>query len=432
MNEDWLHKIHDRMSDYETDAPPGLWDEIEHHIASSHSPRSATPRRVMPVWIRRSMAIAAMLAIAITLYLSIPDSGINLSQQEMLSADAPKAITADTHGPEPTAPHRATTPVQVQKHKHTAATISTHTKATPAAAYAAVDRPTSADNACDNLTESTAATDSRNSVPSDTAQQAAPTRRRQPHHTSGYSGKRETATATIRRHATPASRMSIAMYSSGGTGAASGNRAAGFASASTTLGADNTSWKDRPMLAMLLFNRGKQLDKEVSHRLPVRAGVAFTFGINDRISLESGISYANLTSDIKEGSDYSYYTGRQRLHYIGIPANIKYRVYSWRRLDFYTSAGVLAEKCVSATIDKHYIFDRIDNGSTTERLAEKPFQWSVNASAGIQLRLLEAASVYVEPGLSYYFDDGTSIATIYKDKPLNFNLNLGLRFTFGK
>lgn len=33
--------------------------------------------------------------------------------------------------------------------------------------------------------------------------------------------------------------------------------------------------------------------------------------------------------------------------------------------------------------------------------------------------------VYVEPGLSYYFDDGTDMKTIYKDKPLNLNLNHG-------
>lgn len=40
--------------------------------------------------------------------------------------------------------------------------------------------------------------------------------------------------------------------------------------------------------------------------------------------------------------------------------------------------------------------------------------------------------MYVEPGISYYFDDGSPISTIYKEKPVNFNLNLGLRFTFGR
>lgn len=59
-------------------------------------------------------------------------------------------------------------------------------------------------------------------------------------------------------------------------------------------------------------------------------------------------------------------------------------------------------------------------------------QWSVNAAAGIQLNIVNSLSLYAEPGISYYFNDGSAIQTIYKEKPLNFNLNFGIRFTFGK
>ena len=59
-------------------------------------------------------------------------------------------------------------------------------------------------------------------------------------------------------------------------------------------------------------------------------------------------------------------------------------------------------------------------------------QWSANASLGVQCNLVNTMSIFVEPGVSYYFNDGTNIRTIYKEKPLNFNLNLGIRFTFGK
>ena len=38
-------------------------------------------------------------------------------------------------------------------------------------------------------------------------------------------------------------------------------------------------------------------------------------------------------------------------------------------------------------------------------------------------------SVYLEPGLGYYFDNGSSVPTIYAEKPLNFNLSLGLRMS---
>ena len=41
-------------------------------------------------------------------------------------------------------------------------------------------------------------------------------------------------------------------------------------------------------------------------------------------------------------------------------------------------------------------------------------------------------SIYAEPGVAYYFDNKSSLRTIYQEKPFNFNLNLGLRFNLGK
>ena len=111
---------------------------------------------------------------------------------------------------------------------------------------------------------------------------------------------------------------------------------------------------------------------------------------------------------------------------------MKYRIFSWKRFDLYASTGALAEKCVSAKLDKDFILDHQKKGSESENLSEKPMQWSVNASAGVQCNLVNSMSIFVEPGISYYFNDRTNIQTIYKEKPLNFNLNLGIRFTFGK
>ena len=53
----------------------------------------------------------------------------------------------------------------------------------------------------------------------------------------------------------------------------------------------------------------------------------------------------------------------------------------------------------------------------------------MNAAAGVQYNFSNLLGLYVEPGVSYYFDNGSSVSNIYKDKPFNFNLNLGLRFT---
>ena len=47
MNEDWLHKIHDRMSDYETDAPDRLWEAIEEKLAPAAGGQRPARRRAI-------------------------------------------------------------------------------------------------------------------------------------------------------------------------------------------------------------------------------------------------------------------------------------------------------------------------------------------------------------------------------------------------
>ena len=54
--------------------------------------------------------------------------------------------------------------------------------------------------------------------------------------------------------------------------------------------------------------------------------------------------------------------------------------------------------------------------------------FSLNLSVLAEYKLTDFFSLYAEPGLGYYFKDGSSTPTIYQDRPLNFNLNLGLRF----
>jgi len=164
------------------------------------------------------------------------------------------------------------------------------------------------------------------------------------------------------------------------------------------------------MLGILLFNQGKAVNSDIKHRLPVRAGISVVYSLNDRLGVESGLSYTNLTSDIKEGSGNHYYSAVQRLHYIGLPLNVKYRIWSWKFLDFYASGGGLVEKCVAATLDCDYFIDNHKNGGNDESISDRPWQFSVNASAGVQCNIVKSVGIYVEPGISYYLDDGSTAA----------------------
>ena len=63
-------------------------------------------------------------------------------------------------------------------------------------------------------------------------------------------------------------------------------------------------------------------------------------------------------------------------------------------------------------------------------LKVNPLQWSVSAAAGAQVNFTKHLGLYAEPGIAYYFDDGSQIESIRIEHPFNFNLQFGLRFSF--
>ena len=87
---------------------------------------------------------------------------------------------------------------------------------------------------------------------------------------------------------------------------------------------------------------------------------------------------------------------------------------------------------MSGTSDKEYFINNTSRKSETLSIDSKPLQMSVNAAVGVQLKVLGGIGIYAEPGVSYHFDDGSSLQTIYKEKPLNFNINVGVRYTIGE
>ena len=195
---------------------------------------------------------------------------------------------------------------------------------------------------------------------------------------------------------------------------------------------DESTWRDSSLLGTLVFNQGKELQTEVKHRLPIRVGVLFTYNINNYIGIESGVTYTNLTSDMREGSENHYFTSEQKLHYVGVPINLKYRIFAQKAFQLYASSGFLVEKSVSGELIKSYFLDNQFTQTERESLKINSLQWSVNVATGVQYNFSSLIGVYAEPGISYYFDNNSPVETIYKDKPLNFNLNVGVRFTFGK
>ncbi|CEN46747.1 conserved hypothetical protein [Capnocytophaga canimorsus] len=229
-------------------------------------------------------------------------------------------------------------------------------------------------------------------------------------------------------------RLSFGIFTSGGMGSSLGNKTESTSDFVTlnTEDEEATMWKDSPLLGTLVFSSEEQVETEAKHRLPIRTGILFAYHFSNRFALESGITYTRLISDLREGSKANYFTSEQKLHYVGLPINLKYQLFSWRGFELYSSAGILAEKNVSGTLHKTHYFDGNMMQRERENIKINPLQWSANASFGFQYNFSSLIGIYAEPSISYYFSNSTPIKTIYQDRPFNFHLNFGLRFSVGR
>ncbi len=162
------------------------------------------------------------------------------------------------------------------------------------------------------------------------------------------------------------------------------------------------------------------------HKLPLRFSVDFSWRIAHGLNIGTGLCYSYLRSDIKYGySDLQLSKATQNLHFIGIPVNLRYTPWSFRKFDVYGSLGFMAEKCIGGEIK-----DESSNGSrySYEGCDDRPFQFSFNAAVGIQYDITHKCAVFIEPGVGLYLKNGSRLRTIYTERPLTFSINVGLRF----
>ena len=184
------------------------------------------------------------------------------------------------------------------------------------------------------------------------------------------------------------------------------------------------------LAGILMYNRDEEVLTENRHYLPIRAGISVSYAFTDRWSIESGLVYSYLLSTFRTGSDSYFIDSRQTLHYLGIPLTASYNIWKNRWLDVYVSAGGMLEKCIGGNVRNNYVYNDSIREKKTDHVTVRPLQWSVSASAGLQFNITRLVGLYLEPGVTYHFDNKSGIANVYNEHPLNFNMNLGLRFSF--
>lgn len=418
MKDKWLKDLHDKMADYEEEAPDMLWESIESKLIQNAPAKKE--RNGFRLWKIQTAAAILLLLATVSAIFFINDNDLNMPDRSGLAESSIVNPTSSSVNKK-----EVSTSVKnnnQEEHPLILTRNASHTIAKVSNIYLP---EVTTDTISVASSSSTMETTQPKNPTTDTTTPLTPHEYSERHH----DNIAENASLTISRANTPQKRFSFGIFASGMPEHSSSSITTTPFAAS--LGADNANWADSPELGIMLFNKGKHTRRNVHHNLPFRAGITFAYKFNNNLSIESGLSYSLLTSDFTEGSDKNLVNTRQSLHYLGIPINLRYTFLRWNRLDFYASAGVIAEQCISAKQNTDYVLDNRIEISDTENIDEKPLQFSADLSAGIQFNATSLIGIYVEPGAVYHFKNHSELQTIYKDRPFDFNLNIGLRFTFG-
>lgn len=438
MKTNWQKDIHDRLGSYEKDAPEGLWEGISRELPKLNDGVMLThkPQRTAKFRMWRVAGVAAAASVALVIGYSFlgnsAKDNINIATNttkhpNMLASNKkplgnePTGVSADQ------AMHSEDDLLSEQPKLANASTEQ------PTLASVSTEQPTLASASTETDVKEISSKEENKQTVTNKQTEAKPAKREDsyvlPHNQDNNLLAFNDMTERRGDEDAP-SRWSVSTGAMGGLGASGTTIAYGDYLVLSCPGVADT--KDSPMLDMNTINRDIETKTEYDHHLPIRIGLSVAYALTDRLSISSGLTYTRLASDIKDASRESKYIGEQRLHYVGIPVNVSYKVASSRWISLYGTAGVLAEKCVSGTTDEGYVENNTMKYTNTHDISSKPLQMSVNAGVGIQFDFIDNVGIYAEPGLSYYFDDGSALQTIYKEKPLNFNLNVGVRFKLSK
>ncbi|EFZ37161.1 hypothetical protein HMPREF0663_11219 [Hoylesella oralis ATCC 33269] len=424
MKEQWRKEMQQKLAGYRQPAPEVSWAEVEKAVAKSK--RSAT--QIPLVW--RRIAAAAMIIFicgsGFILYYRHADkphtsNTASLNRGQTVSPATPTAAPITPTLASSTGSAGTASPARHAPTGNTTVTSATQTAATEIPHLA------------NNTTQSTDAT--VQDSPSEKSVTIVPAPHKQ------ETEKKEQQHNRPQRQQYPSYPVPMPEYTPSTT---ADNRLMASAFVSNVATAQNHSANNVPMLAAAdpigmhgkdmdgkgtyaVMNRENDIHTEVHHRQPVRFGLSLRYNINDRWSIEGGVSYTYLASDISRKSEAYAYKTKQKLSYMGIPVNVNYRLWSNRWFNLYASGGGTVEKMVKGKATTNTIVDDKVSAITDEDISMNRLQFSATGAIGAEFKVDKRFSIFAEPGLSYYFDNKSSVATIYQDKPLNFNLNIGIR-----
>ena len=438
-NNDWTNKLREQLADYQEPVGDDLWADIEQSLAqqqqeqtsvqsnqeqTGHTVRQLTARQI---FIRRfsiAAAVAAMAVGGMYVYFNTSSSSSRLATTLPAPSGKFKPVVDGIPSQLP-----ATSHIQLMAAATSAEQADSKVSSEKVLCGVSSDQvPVVASSEQGDSVSSSGQIASQYSVTTENKQSSA-VKTKQSAHSDLYA---EQSNGSELAYFTPKKRhfsgISVNAYGENGVIEQSSFSNSGMLFASSTMGDpvfmeqapafDNTLADDKATFAF----KESPYKEERHHHQPISIGVQIGFGLTSRIKLSTGLVYTKTSSEFIGKAHGNQTVTQQDLHYVGIPVNLSYYVWGTSRLHTYLTVG--GEGAVN--VDNHTEVDGERLDTQKDRM-----QWSSNMAAGIQYDLLPQLGVYVEPGAKYYFDNGSQIENVFKEKKLNFNFQFGLRWNVG-
>lgn len=420
---DWTSKLRERLDGHKATVPDGLWDKIAERLddnnAAAPAPLLNNRNRTKTIrLVALALSAAASVAVVVMVALRMNDDTINKvaqiydrpaaslhNQAPSSVVNAPQRLTARITSATPASKPMAQTP-------ETTLLLAEAAPLAEDTTYRSVCETPANDLQTRTAPDKTNATPYENNSTSRMRKGGNANKPYNKPSATSYAYSRQTASSL------QSNRWTVGVHAEGIT---TDSRNTQRPMLMATRESDMLVSGNPNKVQSVLSNAPLQLadySQTKHHYHPMSFGLSVGYNLTPRLTLTTGMVYTYASSDYTSSAAGDDIVETQRLHYIGVPLNVKYKVWGNSAIHTYATAGCQADFNVSA---------KMQTGDITTDADKDRTQWSVGGAVGVQYNIIPRMGIYAEPGVRYYIDNKSSVETIFKEKKLNFNLQLGVR-----
>ena len=449
MDNEWKNSLRERFSDYASPEPEGLWEGIEQGMAGK--PR----RKMLPVWIASGLAAAAAVALVVFLHpektLETPDLQKQATLAESVQAEPADAVVEPV---ETTDDLGASTSSASEIAPGASTSSATGSKSVPfavasrqtllAEAEPVVSAPVSEETVPVAVNDLNSQLDkprhSRLDRESAVEKENVVVEKKEVGEMPDQVERDDRGALTAQVPASeiiPVSkrkRFSIGAYGNGGQASKEQLQGYGMNRTGEYLGTRATGSNVKNdvsgLMRTLASNRASNF--EAHHAAPLRVGVTAAWELAPHLNLVSGLNWTYLNSEFEETASPIRTVVGQDLGYLGVPLRLEAACNVWKGLWLSAGAGGMVEKgLLSSSWTNTWVDGQVAETIKNPKPDTGGLLWSVGATAGAEYRFSPSFGLYFTPGVEYHFANGSEVRSAYTEKPLHWNVNLGVRFHFG-